>query len=90
MKIVFEKYAQKQFLSLDKAVQVQIKKFILKLENMENPRQTGKSLSGKLKNYWRYRVGNYRLICKILDDELIITVVALNHRNKIYKLFKNK
>lgn len=55
------------------------------LPNLENPRTKGKELKGKLKGYWRYRVGNYRLICEIQDGYLIIVVVDLGHRQQVYK-----
>lgn len=55
------------------------------LPAMENPRLTGKALQGNLKGLWRYRVGNYRLIAQIKDNELIILIIALGHRKNIYK-----
>lgn len=76
--------AEKQFLKLDKPIQKQIQKFILKLQNLENPRERGKSLVGNLIGFWRYRVGDYRILCRIIDQELIISVVEIGHRKEIY------
>ena len=52
---------------------------------LEDPRQLGKPLQGELSIFWRYRVGDYRLICEIQDDELIVLVVQLGHRKGIYE-----
>ncbi len=84
MKIIFSDKAKKQFLKLDKPVQQQIKKFISRLETMNDPRSSGKMLVGNLIGFWRYRVGDYRLLCKIIDNELIIVVVEIGHRKEIY------
>lgn len=45
----------------------------------------GKALSGNKAGFWRYRVGDYRIICDIEDEELVILVVEVNHRSKVYK-----
>lgn len=84
MRVVFMDNAEKQFLKLDKPIQKQIQKFILKLQNLENPRERGKSLVGNLIGFWRYRVGDYRILCRIIDQELIISVVEIGHRKEIY------
>ena len=55
------------------------------LENLDNPRQYGKALEGKCKGLWRYRVGNYRIICDIRDNELVIIAVEIGHRSIVYK-----
>lgn len=49
-----------------------------------NPRQTGKGLSFDKSGFWRYRIGDYRVICQIKDDELTIIVVTVGHRKKVY------
>ncbi|WP_432633080.1 type II toxin-antitoxin system RelE family toxin [Brachyspira sp.] len=53
-------------------------------KKLENPRSKGKSLAGNLKVFWRYRVGDYRLICEILDNELIIYAIKISHRKNVY------
>ncbi|WP_050542483.1 type II toxin-antitoxin system RelE family toxin [Streptococcus sobrinus] len=50
-----------------------------------NPRQHGKGLIGDLKGFWRYRIGNYRVICQIKDDQLVVVAVSGGHRKEIYK-----
>ena len=76
----------KAFSKLDKYTQVLIKSWITKnLINCENPRLQGKALTGNLSKYWRYRIGDYRLICEIHDSELVIIAVTIGHRKEIYK-----
>lgn len=50
----------------------------------EDPRQSGKSLKGELGVFWRYRVGDYRILCEIRDDELIILAATIGHRREVY------
>lgn len=52
---------------------------------MANPRSSGKALQGEFKGLWRYRIGDYRVICQIKDKELVILVIDLAHRKDIYK-----
>ena len=52
---------------------------------MENQRQKGKALVGNKLGLWRYRIGDYRLICKIEDEKLIILALAIAHRRDVYK-----
>lgn len=85
MKVIFTPKAKKSFLKLDKTIQQQIQKFIVKLEAMSDPRASGKMLVGNLLGFWRYRVGDYRLLCKIVDKELVITVVEVGHRKEVYE-----
>ncbi|MDR3346095.1 MAG: type II toxin-antitoxin system RelE/ParE family toxin [Campylobacteraceae bacterium] len=54
------------------------------MEKLENPRSRGKALVGNLSGLWRYRVEDYRLICKIEDNHFIILVIEIGHRNSIY------
>jgi len=54
------------------------------LEGFENPRLHGKGLTSNRLGEWRYRVGDYRLICEIKDEEIIILVLQIGHRRSIY------
>jgi mRNA interferase RelE/StbE len=85
MNVVFADTAKKKFLKLDKTVQLQIKNFIFKLQDLQDPRSTGKALKGSLSGLWRYRVGDYRLVCDIEDQKILITVLRVGHRKEIYK-----
>ena len=83
--VEFSKVASSNFKSLDKPIRIQIEKFIQRLESNPNPRSLGKALVGEFKGLWRYRVGDYRLICEFYDDQLIVFVLELDHRSKIYR-----
>ncbi|MEI0580940.1 type II toxin-antitoxin system RelE/ParE family toxin [Brachyspira pilosicoli] len=74
MKVNITKTAKKSLEKLDRTTQKRILYFLSKLEILDNPIIKGKSLKGELKEYWRYRVGDYRILSKIIDDELIILV----------------
>jgi mRNA interferase RelE/StbE len=53
---------------------------------LDNPRSIGQALHGsRLGEFWKYRVGDYRLICKIEDDRLLILVLHIGHRREIYR-----
>ncbi|MSS77396.1 type II toxin-antitoxin system RelE/ParE family toxin [Anaerococcus sp. AGMB00486] len=56
-----------------------------KLDGLENPRSIGKALVGQYNGLWRYRIGAYRVICDIRDDELIVVAIDIGHRKNIYK-----
>ena len=55
------------------------------LDNVENPRYSGKSLTGNKQGLWRYRIGNYRVIVDISDTNCVIIAVEVGHRKFIYK-----
>ena len=55
------------------------------ISQLEDPRSTGKALVGNLAGLWRYRVGDYRIICDIEDGVLVILVVDIAHMSKVYK-----
>ena len=56
-----------------------------KIARSDNPRIDGKSLSGRLAEYWRYRIGDYRVICLIQDEVLTVFVVEIGHRGDVYR-----
>jgi mRNA interferase RelE/StbE len=72
---------------LDRQISRRIYKFLFgRLAKLENPRSIGEALRGsKLGEYWKYRVGNYRLICKIKDDRLLVLVLRVGHRREVYR-----
>ena len=82
----YEAKAVKQIKKLDPATRKFIKSWIEKnLLNTDNPRQHGKGLTGSLSQYWRYRVGDYRILAEIHDAEIIIIIVEIGHRRDIYR-----
>lgn len=83
-KIVFEAKAQKQFNRLDKTIQRRIQSTLNEIAQLENPRSRGKALQWRWAGAWRYRVGDYRVICKIAADKIIIYVLEIAHRREVY------
>ena len=76
----------KEFKKLDRYTQKMIKAWINKhLVNCENPQQYGKALVANRKSQWRYPIGDYRLICHIEDEELVILALSIGHRREIYE-----
>lgn len=85
MTVEFAEKAKKEFLKLDKPIQKQIQTFVVKLQGMSDPRASGKALAGDLAGRWRYRVGDYRLVCEIEDDKILVTVLHIAHRKEVYR-----
>ena len=81
----YTKGAKKQINKLTPQVQERISNELTKVCNLGNPRLRGKCLKGKLSGLWRYKVGDYRVICDIKDSELIVLVIEAGHRREIYK-----
>ena len=76
---------EKEFKKLDKYTQQMIKSWIVKyLQNCEDPRAHGKGLTANKSGQWRYRIGDYRLLCLIQDKELLILALTVGHRRDIY------
>ncbi len=84
MRFVYATKANKQFRKLDAVTQKRVKNYTSELQTLENPRSRGSALVGNLAGLWRYRVGDYRLICHINDDELVILCLEIAHRSKVY------
>jgi len=77
--------ATRQLARLDKPVAQRIRTFLQqRVAPMENPRNIGQKLHGKtLSEFWRYRVGDYRIIAEIEDDRLVVLVIEIGHRREI-------
>ncbi len=70
---------------LDKTVQLQILNYFDdRIALSDDPRSFGKLLKSTFSGLWRYRIGNYRAICRIEDEKLVILVVRIAHRSKVY------
>lgn len=76
----------REFKKLDRYTQRMIKGWIDKnLVECENPRQHGKGLTANRSGQWRYRIGDYRLICQIDDGKLVILALSVGHRREVYE-----
>ena len=85
-KVEYTEKAKKSIKKLDNSVRMMIKAWIEKnLVGTSDPRKHGKGLTSNLSGYWRYRVGDYRILTEIQDDRLIILVIEVGHRRDIYK-----
>ena len=78
----YDERLKKKIKKLDNGTKVILKKWI------EKPRSKGKPLRGTLSKYWRYRIGDYRLIVEIEDDQLKIIAFEFAHRSSVYKFMK--
>jgi mRNA interferase RelE/StbE len=87
-KIEFDPNAEKEIAKLDRQIAKRILTFLHKrVSQLENPRAIGEPLKGsRLGDFWKYRVGDYRVIVCIEDDILRILVVKVGHRKKVYKV----
>ena len=83
--IKVSKRADKQLRKLNRQVADRITKYIKDISLLDDPRLKGKGLTGNLRGLWRYRVENYRIICDIIDNELVILVLNAEHKNKVYR-----
>lgn len=82
--IKFLPSAVKEFKKLDKFTSARILSYLREVAKLDDPTVRGKGLTGNLAGYWRYRIGDYRVITQIQNGELIITVIKINHRSKVY------
>ncbi len=84
--IEYTKTAETQLRKLDRQVARRILDYLdEKIAPLENTRSRGKALVGPLGELWRYRLGDYRVICEIQDAVMRILVVEAGHRGSIYK-----
>ena len=84
--VIFSESFNKDFKKLDHYTQTMIISWVDKhIDGTENPRSTGKALTNNFKGLWRYRIGDYRLICEIHDKRLIILALSIGHRKEIYR-----
>ena len=85
MKVILTDKAKKQLKKLDSSISKRILDYLEQLELIDDPRSRGKALTSNLAGLWRYRVGYYRILCRIHEDKLVITVIEIAHRSTIYR-----
>ena len=85
--IEFETAARRELEKLDKPVARRIISFLRdRVLQLENPRAIGDALKGsRLGEFWRYRVGDFRIICRIEDSRLVVLVLRVGHRREVYR-----
>ena len=85
-RIEISKTAEKQLEKMDREVARRIATFLRRLKVQDDPRATGAALKGReLGEFWKYRVGDWRLICEIHDKRITIEVVRLGNRREVYR-----
>jgi mRNA interferase RelE/StbE len=85
-KIEWVNEAVKDLRKLGRPAQTQIRNYLRnRIATGEDPRAYGKPLAGNLSGMWSYRVGDYRVICRMINDELTVLVVSVGHRKDVYK-----
>ena len=79
--------AERELANLDAQHRKRILKYLhQRVAQLDNPRSIGEALQGsEFGEFWRYRVGDYRLICKIEDDRVLVLVLRVGHRREIYR-----
>jgi len=83
--IEFDQAAEKELSKLDRQAQKDILEFLKKrVGARENPRDFGEALRKNLSGLWKYRVGDYRVIAEIQDQRLVVLVVRVGHRSRVY------
>ena len=84
--IDYAESAKGQLRKLDKQAARRIVDYMdERVAGLDNPRSTGKALTGPLGNLWRYRVGDYRVICELQDGVLRVLVVQIGNRREVYR-----
>ena len=82
----YSRTARKFIEKLDRQTQRRIHSLMEgRIAFLDNPRDAGKPLKGPLATFWACRVGDYRIICDMQDDRLVILVVSIGHRGDVYR-----
>ena len=85
-RVEISRTAEKQIQKLDRTAQASIIRFLReRVQVADNPRELGKPLHRDKGGLWRYRVGDYRLICDIQDERITMLVVRVGHRKDVYR-----
>jgi mRNA interferase RelE/StbE len=83
--IEYDAPARKQLRKLDKADAKRIVAALDAIADLKSPQDRGVAMVGNYAGYWRYRIGNYRVIARIEDGRMVIVVVAIGHRREVYR-----
>jgi mRNA interferase RelE/StbE len=86
-RIEYDISVRKSVEKLDRQTRQRIHDFLQnRVAKLDDPRQNGKALKGStLGSFWRYRVGDYRIICDIQDRKLVVLVIEIGHRRDVYR-----
>lgn len=85
-KLEFVPRAEKALQKLGAVDQGRVRKFLrANIEGCEDPRRLGKPLAGTKSEYWRYPIGDIRVLCRIEEDRVVVVVVEIGHRREVYR-----
>lgn len=85
-KVELQKEAEKDLAKIDRSHAKRILKYLFeKIATDEDPRRFGDGLKSNLSGLWKYRVGNYRVVCNIQESILSVLVIRIGHRREVYK-----
>lgn len=86
-RIEFDPDSAKELRKLDRPVQQRLLGFLrLRVAPLEDPRSIGEALAGaRLGSFWKYRVGDWRLICDLQDERIVVRVLRVGHRREAYR-----
>ena len=85
-KIEFERHALKELKSLGRPASMRVLKTLeMRIAQLPDPRELGDPLVGEWSGYWRYRIGDYRVIAKFYDEVMVVSVVKIGHRREVYR-----
>lgn len=85
--IEYDLAARKNIEKLDPQTRKRLRNFLeVRIAGLDDPRQSGQALQGShLGQFWRYRVGDYRIICDLQDKRLVVLVIDVGHRREVYR-----
>ncbi len=76
----------KRIKKVDRSVAIRIQKFLYeRIAHLSDPRSVGEALKGPLREYWKYRVGDYRLVASIEDHDIEILILRVGNRREVYR-----
>jgi len=86
-KVEVDREAKRDLEKLDPQIRRRIERFLYdRIAGRDNPRSLGEALRGaQLGELWRYRVGDWRIICEIQDAKLIVLALRVGHRREVYE-----
>jgi mRNA interferase RelE/StbE len=84
-RVEFTRRAERQIDRLDPQIRIRILKKLKLVSESDDPRTAAEPLAGGWTGYWRYRVGNYRAICRIEEAVITIFVIEVGHRREVYR-----
>jgi mRNA interferase RelE/StbE len=85
--IIFADPAKKSLAKMDPQIARRLTAFMReRVAKLDDPRSAGESLTGpELGGYWRYRVGDHRIVCEIQDKKIVVLVLRIGHRREVYR-----